>query len=377
MAVVAAVVWASVSASSYRAVWAHGAAAGWLVPASALGTVGQWVNSGLMTVFFLAVGLEIGRERTSGSLSDIRNAVLPVAGAAGGMAGTALVYLATVSAAGAGPAASRGWGVPMATDVAFTLGAMALLGRRVPPALRVFVLALAVADDVGSVIVLAFVSSSGVKPEELAGAAVWFAALFALRRSSLGNRWPVWVAATAAGWLLLAWAGVEPTLAGAFAGILVPCAPHGLPSPSGLLERPLARLAALAVVPLFALANTGVSLGAAPLASGPARSVAVALVVSRLVGKVVGIAGTAALLAAARVVRLPAGVSWLQLAGATALCGMGVTVPLLFASSEFAAHASLLAAARIGLLLATVAAALVGSAVIAAAHRRSRRIGTA
>jgi Na+:H+ antiporter, NhaA family len=406
-----ALLWANVPThSSYDAVWQ--AAAHWrLLPADQFGTVRDWVDNGLMTVFFLAVGLEVGRERAHGSLRSVRNALLPVAAALGGMAGAAVAYLVTVTATAGGSAAARGWGVPMATDVAFTLGAMALLGRRVPPALRVFVLALAVADDVGSVVVLAFVSASRVhvRPWALAAAVVWFAVV-ALASRRVRTAWWPYVVAALVEWVLLAWGGVEPTLAGAFVGMVVPCAvlpatarrpaaarrrttepsarapsatgalsatraPSPVDrSPSAVLERVLNPVSILLVLPLFALANTGVDLSAPGLTSGAGGSVVVGILVARLVGKMAGITVATAIVVRCRVVELPDGVRWSQLAGAAAMCGMGFTVPLLFATSAFAGHPPLVAAAQIGLLVGTAVAFVVGAAILVVAGRRRSRV---
>ena len=281
------------------------------------------------------------------------------------MVGAAVAYLVTVAATGGGPAAARGWGVPMATDVAFTLGAMALLGRRVPPALRVFVLALAVADDVGSVIVLAVISASHVhvRPWVLAAAVVWFAVVRS-PAAEYGPRGGRTSSRALVEWALLAWGGVEPTLAGAFVGMIVPCA--ALPatarrpatkasdrapsstdrSPSAVLERVLNPVSILFILPLFALANTGVDLGTPGLTSGAGGSVVVGVLVARLVGKMGGITVATAIIVRCRAVKLPEGDRWSQLAGAAAMCGMGFTVPLLFATSAFAGHPPLVAAAR-------------------------------
>ncbi|MGH9086670.1 MAG: Na+/H+ antiporter NhaA [Acidimicrobiales bacterium] len=356
-AVVVALVWSNLG-GSYGAVWSH--PLHWFA-APGLGTVRGWVNNALMTLFFLGVGLEIGRERASGSLQGARNAVLPVVAATGGMIGAALAYLATVAATGTWSVA-RGWGVPMATDVAFTLGAMALLGRRVPPALRVFVLALAVADDVGSVVVLAFVSSTHLRPWAL-GAALAVLVLTVLLRRRVPVAWWPYLLALAAEWFLLAEAGVDPTLAGAFVGIAVPCAAAGRPSASGRLERPVAPLSIIGVLPVFVLANAGVAFAGFVLGHG-ARGVLIGILVARLVGKTGGIALAAALVVRFSILELPSGVHWRQLVGAAALCGMGFTVPLLFAASAFAGETSLLDASRLGLLGGTVLALGLGGTVL-------------
>jgi len=380
--VVAALLWANLPAhSSYERFWEiplHWA----LVPTDLFATLREWVNNGLMTVFFLAVGLEVGRERASGSLRDDRHAMLPVVAALGGMAGAALTYLATASALGAGPRVLHGWGVPMATDVAFTLGAMALLGRRVPPALRVFVLALAVADDVGSVVVLALISSSHLHPWALAGAFACLVGVVILRRR-VSAWWP-YVVATVAVWLLLAWASIDPTLAGAFVGMLVPCAASGgggrssaagKGGPSGLLENVTSPLSILFVLPVFVLANAGATISRGIFTDPSTRSVVIAIVVARILGKTGGITLAVLLLVCLGKTRLPDGVGWSRLAGAAAMCGIGFTVPLLFASVAFAGHPALIDAARVGLLAGTVSAFIVGAGTIVLSARKARRRG--
>ncbi len=367
LAVVLALVWANIAAGSYAAVWEHPLS--WsAVPG--LRDVRGWVDDGLMTVFFLSVGLEVGRERACGSLQGTRNAVLPVVAAAGGMLGAAVAYLATVAAAGPS-SVTKGWGVPMATDVAFTLGAMALLGRRVPPALRVLVLALAVADDVGSVVILAVVSSSHLRPAALAGAAAVLAATVLLRRRAHVSWWP-YAAILVIEWVLLAVAGVDPTLAGAFVGILVPCAPPGLRSASARMEKPVAPAAILGVLPVFVVANAGITFTGFGLGGG-AGSVLAGVLVARLAGKAAGIMAAAALVVRFSVVELAEEVRWAQLAGAAILCGMGFTVPLLFADTAFAGHPALLDASRLGLLAGTVLSFAVGSLVLVRTSVASRR----
>jgi Na+:H+ antiporter, NhaA family len=383
--VVIALLWANLAGGSYAAVWDRTVHVPWL-PEQLFGTTKQWVENGLMTVFFFAVGLEVGRERACGSLRDNRNALLPVMAALGGMAGAAGVYLATVAAEGGSGAALHGWGVPMATDVAFTLAAMALLGSRVPAALRVFVLALAVADDLASVVVLALVSSSGVHGWPLLGAVACLAAVVALRIRRVAAWWP-YVVAAAAVWWLMAWAGVEPTLAGAFVGALVPCALGGRPGrrptrprltagdwvgPSGRLEAVASPLSTFVVVPLFALASTGVVLSEALFTSSGPRGVIVGIVAARLVGKMGGIVVAVLAVVVLGRTSLPADVRWSQLAGAGVMCGMGFTVPLLFAGATLAGHPELIGAAQIGLLLGTALAFAVGAVVLLLSSSRDR-----
>ena len=287
LALTAALIWANTDAHSYLTLWAqstgalHGA-----LGTPTLRTVGDLVDNGLMTIFFLAVGIEIGREVAEGSLRDRRNALLPMVAALGGMAGAALIYLAVTAVVQPPTSIAGGWGVPMATDVAFTLGAVALLGTRVPRALRVFVLALAVADDVASVIVLAIVASTRPRWAGWLGAVAVLAALVLLRRRVQHAWWPYALAAVAA-WYLFARAGVEAPLSGAFVGLLIPVARGA--TAGHRLEGPVHALSSYAVLPLFVLANAGVTITAAVWRSNDAVSVLVAVISARTVGKMLGI----------------------------------------------------------------------------------------
>ena len=254
VAVGVALLWAnSPWGSTYATVWGHSLSLGGTVFAD-FTTVQSWVNGGLMAVFFFVVGLEIGREHRTGELGHLRTAVVPVVGAAGGMAGAGLVFV-VFNHGGVG---SSGWGIPMATDIAFALGALALLGRRVPPGLRLLLLTLAVADDVGSVLVLAIFYSARTHPVALIGALLVTLLMVAARQWSGLPAWPVLLGGVAV-WVLLAAGGVEPALAGVVAGVLVPSRRAGRQgNPAGRLERRTAPVSAFVILPLFALANAGI-----------------------------------------------------------------------------------------------------------------------
>jgi NhaA family Na+:H+ antiporter len=361
VALAAALLWANLDPHGYVAVWTHHLPSGSSYVPAGLRTVGDYIDNGLMTVFFLAVGLELGREVSDGSLRDRRNALLPVVAAAGGMAAAALVYLATAAFTHSPAGTAKGWGIPMATDVAFTLGAIALLGARVPRPLRVFVLALAVADDVGAVVVLAFVGSSHIHAAWLGGALGLLGLTLALRRTVRHLWWPYVVIALAS-WYLFARAGIEPTLAGAFVGLLVPGA-RGARA-GGTLETPAHGLSSYAVLPLFIVANAGVVLTGAVWHSPRATSVITAVITARVLGKMLGISFAVALMVRFGVSGLPAGTTWRHLVGVSLLCGMGLTVPLLFAQAVFGTQPMAFAGAQVGLLLGTFGAAIVGSALI-------------
>ncbi len=359
VALVAALVWANLGAHSYSATWLHHVVTTNQPVPPSLHTVVDLVDNGLMTVFFLAIGLEIGRELAEGSLKDRRHALLPVVAALGGMAGAALIYLVAAVVLHPHGGIAQGWGIPMATDVAFTLGAIALLGRRVPQSLRIFVLALAVADDVASVIVLAVVAHHHLAVWWLLAAVASLMAVGLLRRSRIRRVWWPYLLATAVVWYLFVRSGIEPTLAGAFVGVLVPGA--GTASPGAALERPVHRLSSYAVLPLFVLANAGVTVTGALWHSTSAVSVITAIVAARTVGKMLGITLAVVLLLRLGVCTLPTHTTWRQMTGVSLLCGMGITVPLLFAHAVFDGAPTLYSGAQLGLLIGTILAALLGS----------------
>jgi NhaA family Na+:H+ antiporter len=362
----------------------------------------HWVDDGLMTLFFLVVGLEIKRELVAGELASWRRAALPVLAAAGGMAVPAAIY-AAVNAGGPG---APGWGVPMATDIAFALGVLALLGPRVPSSLKVFLLTLAVVDDLGSIAVVALFYSRGVELGTLALAAGLLVVVAALVRA--GVWWlPLHVGLGLAVWLTMWHSGVSPALAGVAMGLLTPARPTAPPEvardvggalagqladdphPPRLREMlreargtvPLAeRLAhdlhpvsAFLVVPLFALANAGISLERGVLAGAGAGAVLGGVVAGRVVGKLAGIAAATWLAVRLGLADRPEGASWAQLAGVATVAGIGFTVPLFVADLAFP-DGRFQAPVKVGLLAASVIAGAAGALVLwlAARGRRAR-----
>jgi Na+:H+ antiporter, NhaA family len=362
----------------------------------------HWVDDGLMTLFFLVVGLEIKRELVAGELASWRRAALPVLAAAGGMAVPAAIY-AAVNAGGPG---APGWGVPMATDIAFALGVLALLGPRVPSSLKVFLLTLAVVDDLGSIAVVALFYSRGVELGTLALAAGLLVVVAALVRA--GVWWlPLHVGLGLAVWLTIWHSGVSPALAGVAMGLLTPARPTAPPEvardvggalagqladdphPPRLREMlreargtvPLAeRLAhdlhpvsAFLVVPLFALANAGISLERGALAGAGAGAVLGGVVAGRVVGKLAGIAAATWLAVRLGLADRPEGASWAQLAGVATVAGIGFTVPLFVADLAFP-DGRFQAPVKVGLLAASVIAGAAGALVLwlTARGRRAR-----
>jgi NhaA family Na+:H+ antiporter len=326
----------------------------------ALGSVGHFVDEGLMALFFLAVGLEIKRELVEGRLRHWPAAALPAIAAVGGMVVPALVYTA-VNLGGPG---SRGWGIPMATDIAFAMGVLAVLGRRIPPALRLFLLTLAVVDDVGAVLVIAVFYSSSVHVLPLAAAAALLALTAVVDRSRVASV-PLFAALGVAVWLAFSRSGVHATLAGVALGLV---ARTGRGSVAHRLEDALGPITRLAVLPVFALANAGVALGAGALDHRGAPTVAAGVALGLVAGKVTGVAGAAWLAVRAKVGALPTGVGWPHLLGAAAVAGVGFTVSMFVSDLAFE-DAALQHAAKLGILAASVAAAVIGSVVLVAASR--------
>ncbi|HEX4612015.1 MAG TPA: Na+/H+ antiporter NhaA [Urbifossiella sp.] len=358
------------------------------------GELGHFViNDVLMTVFFFAIGLEIKREIVAGELRDPRKAALPIAAAVGGMAVPAGIYMVLQ----AGTPSVRGWGVPMATDIAFVVGVTALLGRRVPLGLKVMLLSLAIADDIGAVVVIAAFYSGGLDWGMLGLAAAGFGLVALLNRA--GVRWvPVYAAAGGLIWLAVYRSGIHPTVAGVVLGLMTPTAVgigdaaladvlrdatvrapgegHGRldtlravgyvaregVSPLSRIEYALHPWVGFVIMPVFALANAGVAIQPAAVADPVAVAVALGLVV----GKPVGIVLFAFVAVRSGLAVLPTGVGWMLLAGGGALGGIGFTMSLFVAGLAFddAAH---LTAAKVGILAGSTASAVLGATLLFAA----------
>lgn len=309
----------------------------------------------LMTIFFLGIGLELARERHRGTLAHLRHAAAPVLAAVGGMTMTAVLAVVAGYLTNQ-PALRHGWGIPMATDIAFTLAILALLGRRVPPTLRLFLLALAVADDVLSVVVLSVDGTTNVRliglVASVAVAAVAF--LVTRRRATLSLRIAILIGL----WAALTWANVEPALAGVVAGVLAPYDDDVAPR----LEASTSRWSVALVLPAYALVSCGIDWTQLRW-GGAATTIIVAFVVVRIVGKVLGI--TAGVALARRLgVPPPTSITGAVLRAGAVLCAIGFTVPLLFARALFATSSETYGAFTIGLIGASIIAAVVGGLLL-------------
>jgi NhaA family Na+:H+ antiporter len=324
----------------------------------------HWINDGLMAVFFLTVGLEIKREFVRGQLADPRARALPIAAAAGGMAAPALVYLAVVQGA---PGLSRGWAVPAATDIAFALGILALLGRRAPASLKLFLTTVAIVDDLGAVAIIALFYTAGLNPIALGAAALLLGAMAWLNRRGTTALAP-YLLLGAGLWIAVLLSGVHATVAGVLTALTIPLA--GRPSPLERLETALHPYVAFAIVPLFGLANAGVPLGG--LGGGALTApVTLAVALGLFVGKQAGVFAAMRGLAALGLAQRPAGASWLQCYGVALLCGIGFTMSLFIGALAFA-DPKLGLEVKLGVLGGSMASALMGYAVLRLAQDQSK-----
>jgi NhaA family Na+:H+ antiporter len=411
LAAVVALVWAnSPWAESYTTLW-HLPVGVSLGGRSFSLTLHQWINDGLMAVFFFQVGLEIKREFLVGELSSPRNAVLPIAAAFGGMVVPALIY----SGINAGRPGIAGWGIPMATDIAFALGVLALLGPRVPAGLKVFLAALAIADDLGAVLVIALFYSTGI-------AWLWLAVGgIAIACAALGNvggvRQPLFfVVLGCVAWIAFLHSGVHATVAGVLIAMTIPVrtrleenefvlegrrlltafqqssrgdvsvlgnpaqqeAVHRLETackhvqtPLSRMEHSLAGVIAFGIMPVFALANAGVSLGGAEGAAG-GLAVTLGALIGLVLGKPIGVTLFSWLAVRSGLAVLPAGTSWRALHGVSWLAGIGFTMSLFIAGLAFG-ESALLTDAKLGVFAASVIAGGIGWFLLRAQHAASMR----
>ncbi|HEY0791261.1 MAG TPA: Na+/H+ antiporter NhaA [Chthoniobacterales bacterium] len=372
-AAAAALAWAnSPWAETYHRLWNTEFSFG-LSPFALHGSLVHGINDGLMAVFFLMVGLEIKRELLSGQLAGFRKAALPAAAALGGMVLPAVLF--TLLNAGHADQV-RGWGVPMATDIAFSLGVLGLLGRkRVPISLKVFLTALAIVDDLGAVAVIAFFYTAHVSWPALGVAAGAFAFLLALNRAGIWNLM-VYGAAGLVLWLGMLKSGVHATVAGVLLALVVPLrspAPRqGLPGPkpaSGPTGAPLLQLehalhpwVGFMILPLFALANAGVTAHGLNLFTQLASPVSLGIIAGLFLGKPAGILAACWLTIKLKLAERPTGASWRQLQAAAGLAGIGFTMSMFISNLAFLGHLELAEQAKAGIIAGSLLSALTGMA---------------
>jgi NhaA family Na+:H+ antiporter len=404
---VVALLWANFATSSYQDFWATEltvALGDWSITEDLL----HVVNDGLMTIFFLVIGLEVKRELVLGELSTRQAALLPTFAALGGVIVPALIFVSLTAGAGG----AEGWGIPIATDVAFALAALAALGRRVPRSLMAFLLGVAVVDDIVAIVVVAFVYTADLELAWLAGAAVGLVAMWAARE--LGVRHPgVYLVIGLGVWFAVFESGVHATIAGVAIALLTPVRPFQAPSvvsreavltaestddhptvPDGdahqwrrlaWLSReavsPLTRVehalhpwSSFVVLPIFALANAGIVLDSAALETATESPVALAVAVALVAGKAIGLTAGTALAVRLGLSRLPPGVRWPHVAGVGLLAGIGFTVSLFITELAYTDQ-DLIESAKLGVLSGSVVAAIAGTVALRVVRRRARPPG--
>lgn len=376
-------------------------------------TVGDWsfkksllhiINDGLMTIFFFVVGLEIKREIVSGELRDLRQAALPILAAMGGMIAPALVFTALSSTLELDPAAAKGWAIPMATDIAFVVGVLAIFGNRIPNSLKVLLLTLAIVDDLGAVLIIAFVFTESIQWSALLLAGCGFALTLAMRAAGV-RKVPLYVLVGAVVWFAIFQSGVHPTIAGVVLGLMTPAHPWiGFERLREIMKRtldqlqngdqevahqrllsraefavregvaPLERLetllhpwVAFGIMPLFALANAGVTLQLNAITD----PVSIAIAAGLFIGKPLGILLFCAIAIQLRIAKRPADLTWGLLIGGACLSGIGFTMSIFLAG--LALPANLLDAGKLGTLTGSLLSMIVGSILIAVASSRTRK----
>jgi Na+:H+ antiporter, NhaA family len=354
----------------------------------------EWINDGLMVFFFFVVGLEIKRELVEGELRDRRRAMLPVCAALGGMLAPALIY----TALNAGGQAADGWGIPMATDIALAVGVLTLMGRWVSPSLKLFLLALAIVDDIGAIVVIAVFYSGAIRGEALLASVALVLAVAVMRRAGISSIVPYAVVGAAL-WLALHESGVHATLVGVALGLMTPTQAIRRPelidaaeladvssyeaarqtataareavSVVEWLEHQLHPWTSFVVLPLFALANAGISLSRDTVGDALTSAVAGGIVLGLVIGKVVGITSFTWLAVRLRIARLPDSVTWPGIVAVSALAGIGFTVSIFVTGLAFRSEL-LEEQAKVAILAASLLAAAIGATLLVATAGRGR-----
>ena len=314
----------------------------------------MWINAGLMAIFFFLIGLEVKREVIEGQLSSWEKASLPLVAAIGGMAIPALVFLGFNSGT---PENTAGWAIPAATDIAFALGILSLLGPRVPVALKALLLAIAVIDDIGAITIIALFYSGTLDTDMLIGAAIALGLLIAVNRMRIGSSIP-YVLLTLVMWVFVLKSGVHATLAGVAAAMTVPLVARGDVRLLEHMEHGLHKWVAFLIIPIFGFANAGVTLIGLSFADLLAP-LPLGIALGLLIGKQIGIFGFAYVAVKTGVAKLPESVSWRQIHGLSLLAAIGFTMSLFIGNLAFAAAAQV-DAVKLGVLSGSLVAALAG-----------------
>ena len=317
----------------------------------------HWINDALMAIFFLLIGLELERELYVGELSDFKNALLPIVAAAGGMVAPALIHFSL----NAGTPTQAGIGIPMATDIAFALGVLAVLGNRVPASLKVFVVAFAVIDDLGAIVIIAAFYTATFSLWYLAGALAIWTLLIVLNRGFRILSLTPYLLGGALMWFLMLKSGVHATVAGVMLAFAIPFAAKDddEQSPSHRLEHFLHKPVAFIILPIFALANTGIVIGADwPQSVSSANSVGI--ISGLALGKPLGVVLLCLVAVASGICRLPPDLNWRHVGGAGLLGGIGFTMSIFITNLAFVGNPATINTSKMAILLASLAAGVIG-----------------
>lgn len=323
-----------------------------------------WINDALMAVFFLLVGLEIKREFVDGRLVTWQQRRLPFIAALGGMAAPALVFLAITAKS---PGLSQGWAIPAATDIAFAIGVMALLGSRVPTALKLFLTTVAIVDDMGAVVIIAIAYTASIKGAALLSAAIIFGAMMAMNRAGVRNLVPYLIGFVLL-WFAVLVSGVHATIAGVLAAFTVPVVttpgtPDSPDSPLHKLEHALHPWSAFLIVPLFGFANAGISLDGFSLES-LLEPLPLGIAAGLFFGKQLGIFSLIWGAVKLGIAQRPRGSTWLQVYGLSVLCGIGFTMSLFIGMLAFASSPVLIEEAKLGMIAGSLLSGVLGYVIL-------------
>ena len=321
-----------------------------------------WINDGLMAVFFFMIGLELKRELLEGELSDIKNIILPGIGAIGGMLMPALIYLYLNSD---DSIATKGWAIPAATDIAFALGVLALLGSRVPASIKIFLTSLAIFDDLGAILIIALFYTSKISITSLTVAALCIPVLYVFNRCNITSKSP-YILVGVIMWVAMLKSGVHATLSGIILAMFIPLYSKLEPTTSPLksMESDLHSVVAFFVLPVFAFANAGINFRDMSLEQ-VFHDVPIGIAFGLFFGKQIGIFGLCWLSIKLRIANLPTGTSWLSLYGTAILCGIGFTMSLFIGSLAFEeTGVNLLFDDRLGIIIGSLFSGVVGYIVL-------------
>ncbi|MBL8019623.1 MAG: Na+/H+ antiporter NhaA, partial [Leptospirales bacterium] len=324
----------------------------------------HWINDGLMTIFFLLIGLEIEREMYAGEFAQIKNAILPVAAAVGGMLVPALIHFSL----NAGTATQSGAGIPMATDIAFALGILSLAGRNAPPALRVFLTALAIIDDLGAILVIAIFYTGTISWVYLAAAGAIFAILLICNRTGVNNLW-LYLVPGALMWYCMLHSGIHATITGVLLAFAIPFRDGSASSPSYGLQQFLHKPVAFFILPLFALANAGVLIGP-ELWAGLLSMNGLGIMLGLCFGKPLGIAAASWVVLKLKWSSRPTHVTWRHLIGAGCLGGIGFTMSIFVTLLAFT-DTQVIGISKEAILVSSILSGLLGFAVLTIGTRHN------